>query len=246
VVQAFAIQAGATRILVDPGVGDGKPRPEIPAWSGMRSGFLDRLSAAGFARGAVDVVLVTHLHLDHVGWLTSLAEDRSWVPTFPGARHVLVDRELDYWLGRPAGPSPDAHAAIDDSVRPVVTAGLVERVAPSIGVFLLSPDGRISRSQYWLKWALPVFVIGIALALLVFVTIDDPTVAATIIPIFDLIILWPGIAILIKRSHDRDRSGWFILLFLVPLLNFWPLIELLFLRGTIGSNRFGPDPVPQS
>jgi uncharacterized membrane protein YhaH (DUF805 family) len=119
-------------------------------------------------------------------------------------------------------------------------------VAPSIGVFLLSPSGRISRSQYWLKWALPIFVIGIALALLVFTTIDDPTVAATIIPIFDLIILWPGIAILIKRSHDRDRSGWFILLFLVPLLNLWPLIELLFLRGTIGSNRFGPDPVPQS
>jgi uncharacterized membrane protein YhaH (DUF805 family) len=82
--------------------------------------------------------------------------------------------------------------------------------------------------------------------LLVFTTIDDPTVAVTIIPIFDLIILWPGIAILIKRSHDRDRSGWFILLFLVPLLNLWPLIELLFLRGTIGSNRFGPDPVPQS
>jgi uncharacterized membrane protein YhaH (DUF805 family) len=118
-------------------------------------------------------------------------------------------------------------------------------VAPSIGVFLLSPSGRISRSHYWLKWALPIFVIGIALALLVFATIDDPTVAATIIPIFDLIILWPGIAILIKRSHDRDRSGWFILLFLVPLLNLWPLIELLFLRGTIGSNRFGPDPVPQ-
>jgi uncharacterized membrane protein YhaH (DUF805 family) len=118
-------------------------------------------------------------------------------------------------------------------------------VAPSIGVFLLSPSGRISRSQYWLNWALPIFVIGIALALLVFATIDDPTVAATIIPIFDLIILWPGIAILIKRSHDRDRSGWFILLFLVPLLNLWPLIELLFLRGTIGSNRFGPDPVPQ-
>jgi uncharacterized membrane protein YhaH (DUF805 family) len=118
-------------------------------------------------------------------------------------------------------------------------------VAPSIGVFLLSPSGRISRSQYWLNWALPIFVIGIALALLVFATIDDPTVAATIIPIFDLIILWPGIAILIKRSHDRDRSGWFILLFLVPLLNLWPLIELLFLRGTIGSNRFGPDPVSQ-
>jgi glyoxylase-like metal-dependent hydrolase (beta-lactamase superfamily II) len=134
VVQAFAIQTGATRILVDPGVGDRKPRPEIPAWSGMHTGFLDRLSAAGFAPAAVDCVLVTHLHLDHVGWLTRMAEDHSWVSTFPGARHLLVDRELDYWLGRPAGPSRDAHAAIDDSVRPVLAAGLVERVAPSNGV----------------------------------------------------------------------------------------------------------------
>jgi uncharacterized membrane protein YhaH (DUF805 family) len=117
-------------------------------------------------------------------------------------------------------------------------------VAPSISEFLLSPYGRISRSQYWLKWALPIFVIGIVLVLLVFTTIDDPTVAGTIIPIFDLIVLWPSIAILIKRAHDRDRSGWFILLFVVPLLNLWPFIELLFVRGTIGGNRFGPDPVP--
>jgi uncharacterized membrane protein YhaH (DUF805 family) len=35
-------------------------------------------------------------------------------------------------------------------------------------------------------------------------------------------------------------------LFLVPILNFWPLIELLFVRGTVGANRFGPDPVPQT
>lgn len=145
VVQAFAIQAGGTRILVDPGIGDSKPRPEIPAWSGMRSGFLDRLSAAGFAPDAVHMVLVTHLHLDHVGWLTRLAADGTWVPTFTRTRHLLVDRELDYWLARPDGPSPDAHAAIDDSVRPVVAAGLVERVAPSLavapGVSLLPTHG---------------------------------------------------------------------------------------------------------
>jgi uncharacterized membrane protein YhaH (DUF805 family) len=35
-------------------------------------------------------------------------------------------------------------------------------------------------------------------------------------------------------------------LFFVPVLNFWPLIELLFVRGTVGANRFGPDPVPRT
>jgi len=119
-------------------------------------------------------------------------------------------------------------------------------VAPSIGEFLFSPSGRISRSQYWLKWALPITAIIIVLVLLVFAASDDPQVIVIIFPIIELILLWPSIAILIKRSHDPGRSGWFILLFLVPFLNFWPLIELLFVRGTIGSNRFGPDPVPAS
>jgi glyoxylase-like metal-dependent hydrolase (beta-lactamase superfamily II) len=145
VVQAFAIEAGGLRILVDPGVGDDKPRPEIPAWSGMRSRLLDRLTAAGFGPDAVDIVLSTHLHLDHVGWLTRLGDDGRWIPTFRRARHMIVDRELTYWLGRPAGPSPDALAAIEDSVRPVVDAGLVEPVGPSIvvapGVSLLPSHG---------------------------------------------------------------------------------------------------------
>jgi glyoxylase-like metal-dependent hydrolase (beta-lactamase superfamily II) len=134
VVQAFAIDVAGLRIIVDPGVGDDKLRPEIPAWSLMHTGFLGRLELAGFNANAVDVVLATHLHLDHIGWLTRLAEDGEWTATFPNARHLLVDRELDYWLGRPIGPSADAHAAIDDSVRPVIRADLVESVHSSFEV----------------------------------------------------------------------------------------------------------------
>jgi glyoxylase-like metal-dependent hydrolase (beta-lactamase superfamily II) len=140
VVQAFAIEIDGLRIVVDPGVGDGKTRPEIPDWSGLDSGFIERLSAAGFAPDSVDVVALTHLHLDHVGWLTTKGPDGGWQPTFPGARHLVEGRELDYWLDRPVGPSPDALAAIDDSVRPVVDAGLSEcfsstvRVAPGVSL----------------------------------------------------------------------------------------------------------------
>ena len=145
VVQAFAIEAGDLRILVDPGVGDNKPRPSVPAWSGMRSGFLERLTAIGFAPDSVDVVLLTHLHLDHVGWLTRLGDDARWIPTFSRARHLLVGNELDHWLGRPTGLSPDDIAAIDDSVRPVVNSGLVDRVGPTSvvasGISLLPSHG---------------------------------------------------------------------------------------------------------
>jgi uncharacterized membrane protein YhaH (DUF805 family) len=55
--------------------------------------------------------------------------------------------------------------------------------------------------------------------------------------------LWISIVGGAKRCHDRDRSGWFQLIVLIPILGaLWLLVELGFLRGTIGANRFGPDP----
>ncbi len=47
----------------------------------------------------------------------------------------------------------------------------------------------------------------------------------------------------IKRAHDRGKSGFFVVLFLVPILNLWPMIELIFFRGIDGPNQFGPDPL---
>ncbi|MDK1018188.1 MAG: DUF805 domain-containing protein [Actinomycetota bacterium] len=56
--------------------------------------------------------------------------------------------------------------------------------------------------------------------------------------------LWAGLAIAIKRWHDRDKSGWWILIGLVPIIGgFWALIETRFLTGTQGENRYGPDPL---
>ncbi len=53
-----------------------------------------------------------------------------------------------------------------------------------------------------------------------------------------------NILVTIKRAHDRDRSGWFLLIVFIPFIgSLWLLIELGFLRGTVGGNRFGPDPV---
>lgn len=61
--------------------------------------------------------------------------------------------------------------------------------------------------------------------------------------IYFIAAFWPNLAVGIKRCHDRGRSGWFLLIGLVPLLNLWLAVELMFLRGTVGSNRFGPDPL---
>jgi uncharacterized membrane protein YhaH (DUF805 family) len=118
-----------------------------------------------------------------------------------------------------------------------------EYIQPSLGQFFLSPHGRISRSQYWLKWFLPMFIVSIVIEIIAF-SVLTPDVAAVVLSIYVLLLVWPSLALYIKRAHDRDRPWPFILLFLVPILNIWPLVELWFLRGTAGANRFGADPVP--
>jgi uncharacterized membrane protein YhaH (DUF805 family) len=123
----------------------------------------------------------------------------------------------------------------------------VEYVQPTLGQFLFSPHGRISRSQYWLKWVVTFLVIYVILLGLTLATTGSVAggIFGFILVIFALVMLWPSIAILVKRVHDRDWPWPFILLLLVPLVSLWPAIEIMFLRGTIGSNRFGPDPVPR-
>ncbi len=112
---------------------------------------------------------------------------------------------------------------------------------PSLGEFLFSASGRVSRSQFWLKWVLPYFIVTIVLAGVLMAALE-PTAASIILGLYLLAALWPSIAIYIKRAHDRGRSGWFVLLLFVPILNIWALVEFLFLRGTIGGNSYGADP----
>ena len=119
-----------------------------------------------------------------------------------------------------------------------------EYVQPSFGEFYFSPHGRISRSQYWLRWVLPMIGVTVVLEIVAF-TAMSPNAAAVILGLYGLLLIWPSLVMYIKRVHDRDWPWPFILLLFVPLVNFWPMIEIMFLRGTIGSNRFGADPVPR-
>ena len=62
--------------------------------------------------------------------------------------------------------------------------------------------------------------------------------------IADLILLYPSFAVNAKRWHDRDKSAWWVLLGLIPVLGqILCFIVLGFIKGTEGSNRFGPDPL---
>lgn len=63
-----------------------------------------------------------------------------------------------------------------------------------------------------------------------------------VLMVFYLVTLWPMLAISAKRWHDRDKSGWWTLISLVPIIGLWMLIECGFFKGTRGPNRFGDDP----
>lgn len=122
-IHAFVVETPGLVVLVDTCVGNDKPRAN-PSWTMMRTDWLERLGALGFAPEAIDVVLCTHLHVDHVGWNTRLDGGR-WVPTFPRARYLFTRREWEHWSRVQEGEYPAIYA---DSVAPIVDAGRAELV----------------------------------------------------------------------------------------------------------------------
>lgn len=122
-IQAFVIDTDSTTIVVDTCVGNDKVRHN-PGWNALQLPFLDDLTAAGYAPDAVDVVVCTHLHVDHVGWNTRLVDGR-WVPTFPNARYLFARPEYEHWRST---ESTDGDV-FGDSVQPIVDAGLADLVA---------------------------------------------------------------------------------------------------------------------
>jgi glyoxylase-like metal-dependent hydrolase (beta-lactamase superfamily II) len=126
-IQSYVVETPHHKILVDTCVGNHKPRPARAFWNMMASDRYERnLAAAGIGVDDIDFVMCTHLHVDHVGWNTRLENGR-WVPTFPKARYVFSDRELEFWTERHR-QAPEAAAWMTDSVLPVVAAGKVDVV----------------------------------------------------------------------------------------------------------------------
>jgi glyoxylase-like metal-dependent hydrolase (beta-lactamase superfamily II) len=123
-VHSWLIRVDGKTVLIDTGIGNGKSRPFNPVFHALNTNYLGRLAHAGVSTSEVDLVLLTHLHVDHVGWNTVLA-DGEWIPTFPNARYVYSQMEEDFYT-TPEGSS--RRMVFDDSVRPLIAAGLVERI----------------------------------------------------------------------------------------------------------------------
>lgn len=117
-MQTWVVRVDGLTVLVDTGVGNDRHRPHFAPLHQLQTGYLDALADAGVVPEAVDVVINTHLHTDHVGWNTRLV-DGQWVPTFPNARYLMP--EHDYRHFAPDGDSTNDGMRIvfSDSVLPV-------------------------------------------------------------------------------------------------------------------------------
>ena len=132
-------------------------------------------------------------------------------------------------------------------------------------------NGRINRAKFWIA-ILIYTVINIVLAILSYVS-DESAVVQAINGMLGIVIFISSLAVGTKRLHDRNKSGWYLVLFyIVPsillvagiavgtimedsimiaaivglaaaVIGVWAFVELGCLRGTIGANRYGPDPI---
>lgn len=131
-------------------------------------------------------------------------------------------------------------------------------------------DGRINRKEYWQAWLIFSVISIIMLLPILVISSFLPYLAICLAIIALILMLNASIAICCKRLHDRDKSGWWLLLFYIgpglleatgkltgPMianvsglaslaLFVWATIELGCLRGTSGPNKYGPDPLAAS
>lgn len=97
-------------------------------------------------------------------------------------------------------------------------------------------NGRASRSEYW-YWMLFTTLVQIVADIL------GGSEQSPVALVVTLVLLLPSLAVGARRLHDIDRTGWWQLLWLVPLIGWIVLIVWACTKGTTGENRFGGDPL---
>ncbi len=135
-IHALTLESKGKRIVVDTCIGNDKKRG-FEGWNELHTNFLSDLEKGGFPPDSFDYVICTHLHVDHVGWNTHLSGGR-WLPTFTRARYLFGRAEWNHWSAEQDRFIKDP---IDDSVRPIVDAGLADLVE----------DGHRVTDEIWLE-----------------------------------------------------------------------------------------------
>jgi len=102
-------------------------------------------------------------------------------------------------------------------------------------------NGRLPVDAIWLYLIIPLFIVRIVTyTLLKNIFLFDVEIKI----IIDFFLLSPILSISVKRWHDRDKSAWWLLMYLVPIIGWiWVFIELALLDGPPGKNKYGDDPL---
>ena len=103
-----------------------------------------------------------------------------------------------------------------------------------------SIEGRAARSEYWFFWLF--YVIATIILQIADSALFPAAGLGPLSTLFSVLIFIPFITVGVRRLHDRDMSGWWMLLMLVPLIGSIILLVLYLMPGTDGPNKYGPDP----
>jgi uncharacterized membrane protein YhaH (DUF805 family) len=135
--------------------------------------------------------------------------------------------------------APKADSSVSEPFAP-------ENRGPTLGLasVLFSFHGRVPRSVYWgVSIAVGLVFYG-TMFVLVAAFGEDSSIAMMALLALYALMIWINLAIQVKRWHDRDKSGWWILIGVIPIVGpIWSFVETGCLRGTFGPNRYGPDPI---
>jgi len=122
-VHALLLEAPGIRVIVDTCFGNDKPHALINR-EPLQTRFLQDMRDLGWPPESVNVVVCTHLHVDHVGWNT-MKDGDSWKPTFPNARYLFGRDEWSHWSTQ---QNRGTLRVMEESVRPIINAGLADLV----------------------------------------------------------------------------------------------------------------------
>ena len=127
-VGCYLVRSQGRTILIDTGFGAGP----IEHIGGRRGELMADLASKKVSNEDVDVVFLSHLHLDHVGWNTTLREDK-WVPTFPNARYVCHEADLEHFR-KPEVQAAQHYRFIHMFVEPLDEQGLLDTVSGDVNL----------------------------------------------------------------------------------------------------------------
>lgn len=108
--------------------------------------------------------------------------------------------------------------------------------------FYFSLKGRTGRRPYWLYFYIPIMILGLPVILYAISRSRQSTGLPPLILASITLMVWVTVAVYVKRLHDIGVSGWWVIVGLLPIVNYVTPFALGCWPGQQGDNRYGPDP----